>query len=93
MMHLWIRNDRKSKIALYLIVRWGLIDHVYPRTGNLISFVLFCHPLIETFERLCMLLPTLTLLHFYKISRYFIFYKDMINPEIVIGIFALSRLV
>ena len=69
------------------------LDLVYPRIGNLVSFVLFCHPLIETFERLCMSLPTLTLLHFHKIARYYVFILTKINPKIVIGIFLLSCLV
>ena len=51
------------------------LDLVYSRIGNLMSFVLFFHPLIETFEKLCMPFPTIMLLHSYKVSRYFIIIK------------------
>ena len=68
------------------------LDNVYPRIGNLMSLVLFWHPLIEAFERLCILLPTLTLLNFYKKFQIFYLFEDKINPKIVIGILFLSRL-
>ena len=69
-----------------LLVLFAPLDHFYPRIRNLMSLVLFWCPLFETFERLCILLATLTLLNFYKNFQIFYLFEDKINAKIVIGI-------